>query len=138
MSLKPFAEMAWWEEGAAGRRGLSLMHGPPERGALGVMEQIEEEMIREEEITWQEAESAKQQQEAELDLQAAEDEDEARLAAHLDHEVELDTSEWDQANPREYGTPSPVRRWRDELMAKKDRDEEEAVSYTHLTLPTKA
>ena len=85
----------------------------------------EEEMIAEEEITWKEAESAKQQQEAELDLQAAEDEDEARLAAHLDFEVELDTSEWEQNNPREYGTPSPVRRWREELMAKKDREEEE-------------
>ena len=97
----------------------------PERGVMSVMEQMEEEMIREEEITWEEAESAKQQQEAELDLQAAEDEDEATLAAHLDFGVELDTSEWDQNNNREYGTPSPVRRWRDELMAKKDREEEE-------------
>ena len=85
----------------------------------------EEEMIAEEEITWKEAESAKQQQEEELDKQAAEDEDEARLAAHLDHEYTLDTSEWDQANPRDYGTPSPVRRWRDDLMAKRERDEEE-------------
>ena len=90
-----------------------------------MMEKSEEEMIREEEITWKEAESAKQQQEEELDEQAAEDEDEARLAAHLDHEYTLDTSEWDQANPRDYGTPSPVRRWRDDLMAKRERDEEE-------------